>query len=95
MESPAAPEGHRAARPGDYTPDSLAYEVNKTGEEGGGGGGMGGRGGNTTCGRRGEQTEGMEALLGGYGVRGVCPCVCEVGWVGGRLLFLTETNWSY
>lgn len=30
-----------SARPGDYTPDSLADEVNKAGEEGGGGGEMG------------------------------------------------------
>lgn len=37
---------------------------------------------------------GMEALLGRHGLRGVCACVCEVGWVGGWLLFLTETNWS-
>lgn len=69
-------------RPGDYTPDSLADEVNKAGEEGGGGGEIT----HNLC-QTGRANRGMEALLGRYSVRG--------GGVGGWLLLLTDTNWSY
>lgn len=77
LESLAAPQGHRSAQPGDYTPDSLADEVNKAGEEDGGGGEMGKMGekkNNTTCGRRGEQTEGWRR----YWVATVCEVSVHV-----------------